>query len=196
MVPNVWTLGKAPPKRGQVYGSSACGRSGIGPSATGQFQARGSVPSARTLTTGVLSRSNRSGATDTQRATSWSFDGHASSSTRLVLSPTCLRTSGTRSAGVTTRTRVRTGMRSPTLGRCCWGKQHAMMKKAREYYDQLLAEQRERDRQDPALRASRGAWGQCLLWLSLIILVVSLLAAERKLRRERARASSKTGIAS
>jgi hypothetical protein len=57
-----------------------------------------------------------------------------------------------------------------------------MMKKAREYYDQLLAEQRERDRQDPALRASRGAWGQCLQWLTLIILVVSLLAAERELR--------------
>src|SRR5262249_15785114 len=67
MVPNVWTQRKAPPKRGQVYGSLR--KKGYWSSASGQFRARGSVPSARTLATGVLPQSNRSGATNTQPTT-------------------------------------------------------------------------------------------------------------------------------
>ena len=70
MVPNVWTQRKAPPKRGQVYGFLR--KKGYWSSATGQFRARGSVPSAGTLATGVLPQSNRSGATDRRPATTCS----------------------------------------------------------------------------------------------------------------------------
>src|SRR5215467_12026912 len=81
MVPNVWTQRKAPPKRGQVYGFLR--KKGYWSSATGQFRARGSVPSAGTLATGVLPQSNRSGATDRRPATTKrSATNHTSFSSR------------------------------------------------------------------------------------------------------------------
>src|SRR5215831_13564430 len=55
MVPNVWTQRKAPPKRGQVYGSlrkKVLGLPQLGNSERGDR---------RTLATGVLPQSNRSG---------------------------------------------------------------------------------------------------------------------------------------
>src|SRR5262249_18781075 len=45
---------KGKPRRSGAKCTGLCGRRGIGSSATGQFRARGSVPSARTLVTGVL----------------------------------------------------------------------------------------------------------------------------------------------